>query len=130
MPQLKVIITPSQALLILMDKYQNNPDTFTSLKKLYLNGITSPQEKNHLDQYLRDEALTRYEVSTLPNDINEDASRRYFETHLAYYTLIDSVDQLSESDLTAPVKFLRDKQDLTNETYRFAKIEEGADRKK
>jgi hypothetical protein len=69
------------------------------LKKLYLLGVKDEESRLAFANYLEDPLLLEYEVSADPEVINNDSSRRYFETHLAYETLVDKLDLLSLNGL-------------------------------
>jgi hypothetical protein len=105
----KQVISPSQALLLLIDHYKKDPEKVAELKKLYLSGVRIEQGDNKrrnfeqnaedllkVNQYLADSYLSSYEISMDRKTISNDPTRRYFETHLAYETVkhqIDSVDK-------------------------------------
>ncbi|WP_133129441.1 hypothetical protein [Legionella yabuuchiae] len=98
----KLIVSPAQALLLLMDKHEKNPEMFTKLKKWYLSGVEPAQhaEFKELCSTLSSGRF-EYEVSPSRDVINEDPTRRYFETHLAHRTVqhgIDSIDAKKLSD--------------------------------
>ncbi|MDF1678537.1 MAG: hypothetical protein P1U32_07585 [Legionellaceae bacterium] len=106
MPKLK--ISPAQALLVLMDAYQDDTAQFDQLKQWYLSGFEPKFDENGHPQMnlpsafealLTDKALEKYDVSFDSSVINEDASRRFFETHLAYHTLEKGLDNLDSSRL-------------------------------
>jgi hypothetical protein len=107
MKKKEVVISVGQALLILIDKYgAENRKVFSSsakvasLKKMYLSGVRSQREYDLLVQYLGDPVFKgRYQVSGEPRVVNEDPSRRYFETHLAKNTLQDALNQITEKQL-------------------------------
>jgi hypothetical protein len=88
-------ISVGQALLILMDKY----GTSTELKTLYLNGGTNRLTRARIRDLMQHVALSEYQISYDPSVIDTDPSRRYFETHLAYETLNDTLPKLWLSDL-------------------------------
>ena len=84
-------ISVGQALLILMKHYVHDKRTQTELKKLYLLGAKDTESVDKINTFLLDNALIDYKVSRDFESINEDKTRRYFETKLAYYTVINSV---------------------------------------
>lgn len=92
-------ISVGQALLILIKKYQENPRLLSELKKLYLEGANTPQNKQAIDNWLKDIALRDYEVSKSYKVTDADPTRRYFETHLAYETLKNGLDEINLNDL-------------------------------
>lgn len=83
-------ISIGQALLILIDKNANiAPASFylKQLKNLYFSGFKTPEDFSWLEKIKQDPFLHGYQISTSPEVINEDASRRYFETHLAFKSM-------------------------------------------
>lgn len=85
----KLVLAPGQALLLLMDKYEKKNDTKTleELKKLYLSGGDSLEAQKRIREFCNDpELLKNYRVDFSPHSINQDSTRRYFETHLAFET--------------------------------------------
>lgn len=95
----KVTISPSQALLLLIDKYRDYPREVRELKKLYLTGAHTQQDFKFIQHMLKDELLNDYHVSFRSETINEDPTRRYFETHLAYHSLLHGLEQISYDKL-------------------------------
>ncbi|CDZ78901.1 hypothetical protein BN59_03216 [Legionella massiliensis] len=125
----KQVISPSQALLILIDHYQHQcaklaasqsaePEKLRAvtvkiaeLKRLYILGVriteadpkfrafnVNPDDLKKMEQFLADPCLSSYEISKDKKIINNDPTRRYFETHLAHETVTDQID-LMDSDL-------------------------------
>lgn len=80
-------ITVGQALLILIDNYKSSLEISAELKKLYLSGAKDDFARKKIDHYLKDKCLKKYTISKEMNDINQDPSRRYFESHLALETI-------------------------------------------
>ena len=99
-PKETLIISTGQALLILIEHYQKEPsnpglkDKLKKLKQLYFIGLESTKDSLYLKELFKENILAHYQISTHPKDINQDASRRYFETHLCYETLIDNIDRI------------------------------------
>ena len=91
-------ISVGQALLILMKHYVHDKRTQTELKKLYLSGAKDTESVDKINTFLLDDALIDYKVSRDFESINEDKTRRYFETKLAYYTVINSVKNIELHD--------------------------------
>ncbi|WP_131775165.1 hypothetical protein [Legionella cincinnatiensis] len=95
-----VTISFGQALLLLMNKYKDTPLTCNNLKQFYIQGIVSPTELNYIQQLFDESGLTKeYEISYSEKEIDEDPSRRYFETHLAFETLLNSLGKINIEDL-------------------------------
>ncbi len=81
-------ISIGQALLILIDQNRNaHPNYVKKLKKLYFSGFKTKAEFTQLEAIKKDPLLQNYQISLSPETINEDASRRYFETHLCFETM-------------------------------------------
>ena len=105
----KIIIMPSQAVLLLIEKYskQDDIEKVLQLKRLYLLGAVTKKEVQTLRILFQDEALSEYAVSFAYDAINSDPTRRYFETHLAHRTLIHGLQDVDQQDLDAHVKELK-----------------------
>lgn len=95
----KVTISPGQALLILLDKYMDNPELASELNSLYLMGADNEENEKRILELLKDSALDCYDISFSANTINKDPTRRYFESYLAYLTLYSNISQLRTDDL-------------------------------
>ena len=95
----KVTISPSQALLLLIDKYRDYPREVRELKRLYLTGAHTQQDFKFIQHMLKDELINDYHVSFRSETINDDPTRRYFETHLAYHSLFNGLEQISYDKL-------------------------------
>jgi hypothetical protein len=116
MPKLK--ISPSQALLILIKAYQLEPipikTALEQLKSWYLSGFeVDDQLQTKLPKAFqlfisKHPALQKYQVSFDKEVINADASRRFFETQLAFYTLKEKLDSLDIHVLQAHFNALND----------------------
>ncbi|STX29781.1 Uncharacterised protein [Legionella beliardensis] len=94
-----VEISFGQAILLIIDYYKNQKNM--DLKKLYLDGITSKNDLQLIQHLLKKTNLNQqYKISINAEIINEDPTRRYFETHLAFETLLTSIDKIDLDDLT------------------------------
>lgn len=87
------IISPGQGLLLLMDHYADDPVRYEQLKKYYLLGPRHILEHQRIVHALQDQILDAYTVEYSPHTITDDPTRRYFETHLAYWSLKYGLDQ-------------------------------------
>jgi hypothetical protein len=118
---LLIIIDEVQKQLALMKKPQTNTakdvkSTHTAddihrlevfLEKCKVNYLSRPYkngqriEPDEIHDLIRkgQKYLINFNVSFEPKIINEDASRRYFETHLAYETIKENIDQLDLAKL-------------------------------
>lgn len=94
-------ISVGQALLILIDMNHKNEEKLNFLKRLYLSGAKNLDDKKMIAKLMEDESLANYEILYSKRAIDEDPTRRYFETHLAFETLKTSLDTIDISDLTA-----------------------------
>lgn len=110
----KITISPAQAILLLLDenmerKAKGEPEALaldSRLKELYLSGITSEKMRKEFEELIRAQSLKNYTISFDPEFINQDPTRRYFETHLSYRTLQEGLDSLAYSDLAKHVSSL------------------------
>ena len=87
-------ITVNQALLILIKRYRNQEDKLQQLKSLLITGAKGASELAQIQEWLQDEVLEGFEISMTPEDISDDASRRYFETILAHNTLVEQLTNI------------------------------------
>ncbi|STX51592.1 Uncharacterised protein [Legionella busanensis] len=95
-----ITLSFSQAILLLINCYKNEL-TAEKLKKLYLKGITSNEDLQYvINLFKRNQFDEKYQISTNARVINEDPIRRYFETHLAFETLLIVLDQIDWEDLS------------------------------
>ncbi|HKY69928.1 MAG TPA: protein kinase, partial [Gammaproteobacteria bacterium] len=94
-PEKREIITPGQALLLLIAKYRSSDTVLAEkLKSLYLTGIRTKDENEFVEKMIEDPVLKKYQISSDPRLIANDASRRYFETHLSLETMKTRLSQL------------------------------------
>lgn len=85
-------ISIGQALLILIEENKHtNPNYVKQLKKLYFLGFKTKADFIQLEKIKQDPLLHTYQLCKAPEVINEDASRRYFETHLCFATLKNKI---------------------------------------
>ncbi|QEY52264.1 hypothetical protein [Legionella longbeachae] len=101
-------ISVGQALLLLLQKYRNEPFKYLELKKLYLAGAKNDDFRTKINEYLKDELLIKYTISLTPESSNHDSSRRYFETQLAYETLVRQLPNLHSKSLSAYVHKIKE----------------------
>src|SRR5438128_1292501 len=104
----KIRLSPGQAILILIEKYRNklttllkNPEKTVFINEqiknlesyleklylLYLSGIKSEEDSSEFRKAMADESLQKYIIVYDYEEIDNDPTRRYFETHLAAATL-------------------------------------------
>ncbi|KTD78841.1 hypothetical protein [Legionella waltersii] len=102
-------ISFGQALLLLIDKYKEDKSICRALRQFYIEGIFSSADLKYIENLFQESCLTEeYEISYRDMDINEDESRRYFETHLAFETLLIALNQIKKDDLLEYNKALYD----------------------
>lgn len=102
-----ITISYGQALLILIDRYQSEakPDLakIAKLKQFYLSGPETGSQLLHLEELIAEGKkrgwLKDYEISKDTHVIDEDASRRQFETQLALCTLQSALKDIDMIDL-------------------------------
>ena len=92
-------ISPGQGLLILIDHYKDDTVRVAQLKKLYLSGAQDGEAVAQVHTQLSDDVLSAYNVLYDAETINNDPTRRYFETHLAYEALTHNLDAIRVEDL-------------------------------
>ena len=118
-PIRKILISPGQALLLLMNDRQKSKKSYDDLKRLYLTGITDPASDRAMQQCLREfinnQAYQNYRISFTYHCINEEPTRRYFETHLALHTVQKHIDNLSTQELSDCNAWLRELATSRNE---------------
>jgi hypothetical protein len=102
----KPTISLGQGLLLLMDHYRNDAIKITQLKKLYLSGVETQAAANEVIALLHDPLLSSYTISYDAKMINNDPTRRYFETHLAYESLTAGLSKIKYNDLKNHVENL------------------------
>ncbi|KEI34776.1 hypothetical protein FRA_47c13400 [Francisella sp. W12-1067] len=113
-------LTPSQYVIKTISSYDNNDPRYMEYTRLYLDGLST----NALNQFIirqdnvlnnltnTEQYLKFFKKNNLQFDpvrINDDPTRRYFETHLCCETLFHHLSYLTLSDLNslyaAAIKF-------------------------
>ena len=82
----RITLTVGQAIIVYLSECRDE-NIQVKLKKLYLNGVCTQDDKELLDSIRASDALQDFNISRDPEFINNDATRRYFETHLFMNTL-------------------------------------------
>ncbi|CAM4420621.1 MAG: hypothetical protein LEGION0398_MBIBDBAK_01271 [Legionellaceae bacterium] len=82
--------------------------TANELKKLYLLGQYDENSSKKMQSYLADKILSDYEISYSKETINNDPTRRYFETHLAFHTIKQELNNINEDDLSTYIDRMLD----------------------
>lgn len=106
---MRQVITPNQALLLLIDHYAENPVARHELETLYLIGAATPARQQRIKYYFSQPILRGYVLDSSPSAIQKDPTRRYFETQLAYHTLKNWLAELSINKLQTLQGLLIDK---------------------
>lgn len=104
---MKPVISPAQALLILIEYYKTDILKVDNLKKLYLSGANASNTQE-IKTLLTHPVLLEYHISSDAKTISNDPTRRYFETHLAYQSLVFNLDKISLDDLKNHFNALKD----------------------
>lgn len=96
-----ITISPAQAIILLIGLHEGEQDFFDiqAMKRLYLTGIVTRKDSELFECLRADPRLHGYHVSTDWTVIQDDPTRRYFETILAYHTVKNTISDLSLSDL-------------------------------
>lgn len=89
----KIIISPGESILLILEalfKQADSPgEIIEKISKLYFEGVKTAEQK----QFILDLTIffqnKGFIVSTSPEVINKDPTRRYFESHLAYNLIVD-----------------------------------------
>lgn len=88
-------ISPAQALVMLIEKYKAHPNFINHLERVYLTGINSEQDRKLFNALKHDTLFKNYHISETPTVINNDPSRRYFETHFSMDTMKSKLETIS-----------------------------------
>lgn len=105
-PKKKITISPSLGLLVLASHYKNKIPMVDLLKKRYFSGATNAEQAKEIKEFLDDEILSNYNISYEKNIINNDPTRRYFETHLAYHTIKNGLKEIDHDELNTYLNLL------------------------
>lgn len=106
----EVILSVGESLLLVMDAcIQAKVDLaiIDQLNLLYIEGIKSQEEFSFIKEIRGILLSKKYTVKSDPITINEDPTRRYFETQLAYYLLQNNAEDLNQSELIEFTKNLK-----------------------
>ena len=114
-----IILTYGQTILWLLSRGKVRSNALLNYENLYLTG-PEPQKHHlsriHLDNLLRHESGSRFMMAG-PEHVffsSEDPVRRYFETHLAWHTLLQSLNNLEMATLE---KLLAALHQYSNQAY-------------
>lgn len=102
-----ISISPGQALLVLIDHYKLDKSKTQRLEKLYLCGAGSDEDRAEMVELFKDPCLSDHQINYDSATINDDPTRRYFETHLAYQTLTQGLDDIDVSELKEQLASLK-----------------------
>lgn len=108
----KVTLSVGEGLLLALDackKVNIDKITLDELNKLYLEGVKTDEDKEFIKSLEEILVEKDYIVSSDPKVINDDPTRRYFETNLAYHILQNNAESLSHEKLNEFNKNLKDR---------------------
>lgn len=127
--QTRLSISPGQGLLFLIERYRDEvqeldassvrdasyheklkklKDKLEKLYFLYLSGAKNVESREEIEKFLENKALSGYGISYDYETIDEDRSRRYFETYLAFETLKHTLPRLNKQNLESYCNILYD----------------------
>lgn len=118
-------ITPSQALLLLIQHYKHDTAKLSELKRYYLSGAKLEDSKQYMafcDILLNEPLLDSYELVFDEHSINNDPTRRYFETHLAYETIKNQITRVKLDDVIHLGHLIKDLIDLDISEHKYITI--------
>lgn len=100
-------ISPAQAILKLIKHYRRPENAskkryLGTLYRLYLDGAVNPEWRFHLDNFSKlhkDDVLKSFKISFEPQIIDNDPTKRYFETHLAFESIKNATKKVSLDSL-------------------------------
>jgi hypothetical protein len=99
----KIIISPGQGLLLLIQYYnkQNDNDMVDRLKKFYFIGAQNEDEEKEIKKLLNHTLIAAqgFDISYEMEVITKDPTRRFFETLFVYYTLQNNLHLIETEDL-------------------------------
>lgn len=101
------VISPGQGLLLLITHYKNDNEKVNRLKELYLSGAENKNDAKEIKRLLRDPVISEYNISNDIQIINNDPTRRYFETHLAYESLVNGLNKIDIESLESHFESLK-----------------------
>ena len=99
----EVILSLGEALIIIIDackKTNTDKSIIKELNQLYLEGIRSKDDRDFVEELKEFMASTNYTIKTDPKTINQDPTRRYFETQLSFSLLKINANSLDTKELT------------------------------
>lgn len=98
----EIVLSVGESLLLILDackKAKVDELTTNTLNRLYLEGIKTDADRELVRQLTIIFRDKNYTVKSDPKIINEDATKRYFETHLAYHILQNNAAALDNEEL-------------------------------
>lgn len=98
-------ITVFQALTMLIANKKCAFDSERILQKIYLRGVTTSDDALILREALNSLKLTEFTINEDVDSINNDPTRRYFESMLALHTLKENLDDLDIQKLKQLYQF-------------------------
>lgn len=123
----EVTLSVGESLLLVLDaceKAKVDNCILDKLNQLYLEGIKNEDDKDCVLAIKAILTSKMYLVKSDPKTINEDPTRRYFETHLAYYILQNNAEFLDHNELKQFNQNLKKRLlSLANDQDQLIKIE-------
>lgn len=109
----KVKISIGQAILLILQQRSLDPKERLKIESMYLSGCKTPEDAEFLNKVITREKesnvyLQLCEISVSPDVIDNDPSRRYFETHLAYNTTVSEIKAMSLAQVKSHYENLLD----------------------
>lgn len=108
----KVVLSVGESLLFVLDickKEKIDPSIIDQLNRLYIEGIKTDKDKLYIRKIKEILADKNFVVKSDAKTINDDPSRRYFETNLAYHILKNKTELLDHSELEKFTKKLKNR---------------------
>lgn len=108
----EVSLSVGESLLLVLDASEKGGVTepiMDKLNQLYLEGLKTEDDKAFIRQLTKLLAEKNYTVKSDFKTINEDPTRRYFETQLAYHILQNNAESLNQKDLQKFTRNLKDR---------------------
>lgn len=97
-----VNLSLGESLLLVLNVCQKekvDPKLLTELKRIYLEGIKTSEEKEFVKEIRQVFLDKNFNVKSDPKTVSEDPTRRYFETNLAYHILQKNAESLDTAQL-------------------------------
>lgn len=109
----KIKISIGQAILLILQQSSLSSIERSKIESMYLSGCKSPEDAEFLNKIIaREKESNKYlqscEISVSPEVIDNDPSRRYFETHLAHNITVKEIKAMSLEQVKSHYESLLD----------------------